>query len=303
MKSEFKKSKLPFTAKGVSIAGVVSCTPEISFENQHFLNNFTDQEISQVTKTTGVKSRYLAPPSLSSADLCTKAARRLIEKLDWDSTCIDGIILMTQTSSEALPSNACRVHHALGLSNEAFAFDINLGCSAYPYGLWVASSLISTGASRILLLAGDTISHIVNPDDRATALLFGDAGTATALESSGEDLWSFFLGTDGKGADALKASIGKYLKMEGSRVFEFTITEVPKLINTVDSFNNKPHDLYLLHQANEFMLKHIQKKCKLPIESFPINIDLYGNTSSATIPLLMTTNVKETLLKHKVNAS
>ena len=209
---------------------------------------------------------------------------------------------MSQTAPQKLPAMACRVHEKLGLLKTSFAFDINLGCSAYPYGLWIAGSLMKSGPRRILLLAGDTISQIVNPSDRGTSLLFGDAGTATALEKVGNDIWPFLLGTDGKGADSLQTRNNDsidILEMDGPKVFEFTLTEVPRLIKLLDKINRSSNDFYLLHQANRFMLQNIRRKCKLSKESFLINIEDYGNTSCASIPLLITSKLKSILGKDK----
>ena len=280
-------SGLPLSINGVSLSGVVSCLPSSRFDNSQMVDRFPLDDVHQVIKNTGVKTRYVACTSLKTSDLCYTAACELLNQLSWDASTVDGLILMTQTPNQLLPATACRLQNLLGLNTSSFAFDVNLGCSAYPYGLWLAGSLMSSGAKRILLLAGDTINRIVDPNDRSTAFLFGDAGTATALEKKGGDQWNFFLGTDGSGADFLQASSDQYLSMDGPEVFEFTVQRVPPLVSALDDAIGSSHDYYLFHQANKFMLEFLRRKCKIKRESFASNISDFGNTSSASIPLLL----------------
>lgn len=179
--------------------------------------------------------------------------------------------------------------------------------------------MAQTGAAkRILLAVGDTSSIMNDTDDRGTALLFGDAGTATAVEATGDDGHpaQFILGTDGKGAENLIVPEGAFRKseavgklegrqldklfMDGGEVFNFTLKAVPGLIrDTIEAAGASvdDYDVFLLHQANAFMIRHLAKKAKLPPEKVPINIDRYGNTSSATLPLLMTSDVAASLME------
>ena len=282
---------LNLTLRGISVAGVVSCLPTTKLRNLDFTGNIPADDVTQVVKATGVETRYVAPIEVKTSNLCLKAARDLLDLLNWDPKSVDGVILMTQTPNQLLPATACRIQNHLGLGTSSFAFDVNLGCSAYPYGLWLAGSLMASGPSRILLLAGDTINHIVNPNDRSTSLLFGDAGTATALERKGDDNWHFLLGTDGSGADFLQASTDKYLTMDGAKVFEFTLQRIPPLLAELDNSLSRTHDFYLFHQANRLMIEHLRRKCKISPELFLSNIKRFGNTSSASIPLLITSEL------------
>lgn len=279
------------TLHGISVAGVVACLPDSQVRNLDLTGKILADDVTQVVKATGVETRHVAPIETNTSDLCLKAARDLLDLLQWDPRSVDGVILMTQTPSQILPATACRIQHQLGLSTSSFAFDVNLGCSAYPYGLWLAGSLMTSCASRVLLLAGDTINHIVNPEDRSTALLFGDAGTATALQKKNDDIWHFLLGTDGSGADCLQASMDKYLTMDGAKVFEFTLQRIPPLLNELEKRLARNHDYYLFHQANRLMIEHLRRKCKISSESFLSNIEKFGNTSSASIPLLLTSEL------------
>lgn len=277
--------------RGVSLAGVVSCLPTNIVDNTNCTSPFEPSDVSQLLKTTGVYSRFISSADETTEQLCLTSASHLLSQLNWSPKSIKGVILFTQTPSYKLPSTACVIQNKLGLPTSSFAFDVNLGCSAYPYGLWLAASLMSSALDRVLLLCGDTISHIVDTSDRATSLLFGDAGSATALQFNGDHSWSFLLGSDGSGASALHAAHDSALSMHGTSVFEFTLRRIPPLLHHLHSITRHQPDYYLFHQANQLILKTLQRKCNIHQSSFLNNIADYGNTSSASIPLLMTTKL------------
>lgn len=300
--------------RGARIAGLVSCVPRRTLDNAGFAAAFGEKAVDDVVKLIGVQSRRQVEPGVTTRDLCRAAGARLLEQLGWAPDSVDAILFVSQTPDYRLPATACALQAELGASPACIAFDVNLGCSGYPYGLWLAMSMVQGGAARRVLLAvGDTISRIVDPQDRATALLFGDAGTVTAIEAGGEgDLAHFILGTDGRGAHNLIVPQGGFrdpvpggdarldgrkldaLYMDGGEIFNFTLRAVPPLVARTFEFADAPmeaHDAFLFHQANLFMLKHLAKKAKLAPEKTPTNIDRFGNTSSASIPLLMTTEL------------
>ena len=306
---------------GARIAGIVSCLPSRVIDNAFYEEQF-GEGVAEVTKMTGVLSRHRADEDVTTSDLCEAAADRLLEGLGWERDSVDGLIFVTQSPDYRLPATACAVHGRMNLRVGAIAFDVNLGCSGYPYGLWLAMMAIQTGAmKRVLLAVGDTSGKTIDPSDRATAMLFGDAGTVTAIEQSddGDSAADFILGSDGTGADNLIVPNGAFrvrkaegklegrnldkLYMDGGEIFTFTLKSVPPLINEtveVAGIDREGYDAFLLHQANTFMINHIAKKAKLPKEKVPINMDRYGNTSSATIPLLMTTDLAEGLAAGKM---
>jgi len=311
MSAEVPKIGKVVKTTGAAIAGVVSCVPQKQIANDYFLSAFGDAGVNDVIKMIGVETRHWADEHTTTRDLCAAAGRELLSQLEWQPDSVDALIFVSQTPDFRLPATACALQAELGLTTATIAFDINLGCSAYPYALWLASTMIQSGAvRRVLLAVGDTVSKIVNPNDRATALLFGDAGSMTAIESKdGEDA-VFVMGTDGLGAknliipeggfktDVLKGDerlLGKdpsCLFMDGGEIFNFTLRAVPTLVSTTveqSGVSLLDHDAFLFHQANLFMLKHLMKKSKLPIDKVPININQFGNTSCASIPLLMTT--------------
>lgn len=302
---------------GATIVGVVSCLPARKVSNAYFYSEFGEASVKDVVKMIGVDNRYWTDENTSARDLCAKAGSHLLGKLDWDPSSVDALIFVSQTPDFRLPASACALHADLQLSSACIAFDINLGCSGYPYALWLGMTMVQSGAARRVLLAvGDTISKVVDPKDRSTALLFGDAGTVTAIEASVSQRATFVLGTDGRGFNNLIVPRGGFkdyslcgdarlndkaadcLYMDGGEIFNFTLKAVPTLVaETISSsgLSLDDHDGFLLHQANMFMLKHLIKKSKLLADKAPINIDQYGNTSCASIPLLMTTNLKERL--------
>ena len=294
---------------GSKIIGVVSCVPPRQVGNDYFVERFGDK-VADVVKMTGVMNRHWVEPGVTTSDLCAQAAHTLLAKLEWEPASVDALIFVSQTPDFRLPATACLLQHRLGLRAGIIALDISLGCSGYVNGLWLASMMLQTGAARRVLLAvGDTSSIMNDPSDRSTALLFGDAGTVTALEATDVDDSScstFILGTDGSGGESLIVPNGGFrscathpkfadfpddtLYMDGGEVFNFTLKAVPALI--ADTFaaaesEIADYDLFLIHQANTFMINHLAKKAKLPKDKVPINIDRFGNTSSATLPLLM----------------
>jgi len=301
-----------YALPGVRLAGVVSAVPSRKLVNDDFIERFGADAVRDVTKMVGVETRYWVAPGQTTSDLCHAAAERLLAKLDWSPDTIDALIFVSQTPDQRLPATACVLHARLGLARHCQAFDVGLGCSGYVYGLWLAGALINAGCSRVLLLAGETSSRLLDPDDRGTALLFGDAGTATAIAADPEAPAStFVLGTDGGGAANLIVPAGgfrtpapdarraegfdpEHLFMDGGEVFTFTLRAVPRLV--ADALAHAgcgvaDIDAFVLHQANRFMLNHIVKKIGARPDQAPINIDRFGNTSSATLPLVLSTDL------------
>ncbi|MFC4160130.1 ketoacyl-ACP synthase III [Chitinimonas lacunae] len=308
------QSGLALSLQGARITGVVSALPPRRVDNSHFSAIFGEDVVRDVVKMIGVEQRYWTDAATTTADLCERAARRLMEALAWSADEVDALILVSQTPDYALPASACVLHGRLGLAPACLAFDVNLGCSGYTYGLWLAHSMIASGsAARVLLLAGDTISKTVAPEDRATAMLFGDAGTATAIEADPQGKASYILGTDGQGASSLIMPDSAWrrseapareaaLQMDGGAVFNFTLQAVPPLVAeslALAQTSVEQVDYFLFHQANLFMLRHLAKKAKLPADKCPTNIAAYGNTSSASIPLLMTTTLATPLRERR----
>jgi 3-oxoacyl-[acyl-carrier-protein] synthase-3 len=270
-------------------------------------------DAKRVLTMTGIESRRVAPPHLCASDLCADAAERLLASLKWEKESVSGLIFLSQTPDYILPATACLLQEKLGLSKSCVCFDVNMGCSGYVYGLMTAASLLETGLGRVLLLVGDTINRISSEEDKSVAFLFGDAGSATALER-GKEHATFVVGTDGGGAKHLIIRAGQCrqratpelcvrtqaepgnvrspqeLYMNGSEVLAFALREVPQLFEQLQKesgVSKDGFDAVVLHQANQFMLDGLARKMGIAKESVPSSVRLFGNTSCASIPVTM----------------
>ena len=299
------------TLNNVSVAGISCAVPKRKVTESDLAAAFGEKAARRLVSGTGVKERRI-DPSLCTSDLCYAAAERLLDDLGWERETIDHLIFISQTADYVLPATACVLQDRLNLPTHCTAFDVNLGCSGYPYGLWLAGKLMDPG-QRALLLVGDTSSMYINTDDRSAVPLFGDAGSATALESSnelGNPEISFSLGTDGSGFRNIIVEAGGCrlpavedpaqgnLSMNGAEVFGFAIQGVPPLVEkTLKYAGWKPEncDDIVFHQANGFMLKHLAEKLNAPLKKVPMCLENYGNTSSASIPLTLVTERRDEL--------
>lgn len=271
------------------------------------MKNFTQKEIRKVTGLAGVSERRLADNSICSSDLCIRASELVMESLKWERNSIDALIMVTQSPDYILPSTSCVVHKHLKLSDRCAAFDVGLGCSGYPYGLWLAAMMLQgSGFRRVLLLHGETPGRFAYESDRSVSLLFGDAGSATAIEANESDHtqdWYFLLHTDGEGyrnmiiqgggfRDRFSKEKKKYfLEMNGANIFNFTIKRVPPLIQKTlqfSGFEKEEVDYFIFHQSNQFIIKHLIKKTGIPDEKVPMTLKTFGNTGGPSIPLTIT---------------
>jgi 3-oxoacyl-[acyl-carrier-protein] synthase III len=294
---------------GFRIAGVATCVPPRAVDNIECGKDYGADEVRKVVAMAGVQKRHVVEPGMTAADLCFEAAAGLIARLGWEKQSITGLILVTQSPDYFLPSSSCMAHKWLGLSDECAAFDVGLGCSGYPYGLYLAASMLKSGGHRrILMLHGETPSRFPGPEDHATTLLFGDAGSATALELTDGANPSFFgLHTDGNGYEGLIIRGGGFrdrdprdprdccLTMDGAGIFNFTIKRVPTVVNTTLAFaglSTESIDWYLFHQSNRFIIKHLAKKCALPESKVPLVLERFGNSGGPSVPLALTEGVR-----------
>ncbi|MEK5429912.1 ketoacyl-ACP synthase III [Lysinibacillus sp. FSL R7-0073] len=286
----------------ICISGIACAVPKNVVDNDTYSSTLGDLEVKKFIENTGVKKRYVSHSKQTTSDLCYEAASKLLKHKEHDSESIDALIFISQTPDYIQPATSHILQKRLGLAKSCMCLDVNLGCSGYVYGMFLASSLIQSGAvDRVLLLVGDILRK--NPvTEIKDQMLFGDAGSATIVER-GENTVQGILNANGEGYTSLitpGAGTRRVLKeeesyweitkpeMEGSEVFEFTIKEIPKIFkqffNTFDKHIDD-FDYCILHQANLFMLKHIGKKIKVQPEKLPISIDRYGNTNGASIPM------------------
>jgi len=306
--------------EGLSIKGISCCVPK-RIERNLDITHISSEEIQKFIKATGVEERRIVDDATCTSDLCENAANELISDLNWDKDSIQILVFVTQTSDYLLPVTSAILQDKLQLSKDCIAFDIPLGCSGYVYGISVITGMMkSLGLKRGLLMAGDTSSKWVSKTDKSAYPLFGDAGSVTAFElDDASNKIQFDLGTDGSGYKTIiiphggsrnKTSVESMivtevesgisrsqcqLVLDGMDVFSFGISQAPKtvnkLLNTFEIDKEKV-DFFVFHQANLMMNKMIAKKLKLPVEKVPYSLRKFGNTSSATIPLTIVTELK-----------
>jgi 3-oxoacyl-[acyl-carrier-protein] synthase-3 len=289
------------------IRAVCSSVPARRFDNLAETTAFGPEEVDKVVKMAGVRSRHMASDRLCSSDLCTAAAQRVLERLAWDPGSVGALIFVTQSPDYLLPSTACLVQHRLGLSDACAAFDVGQGCSGYPYGLWLASMMLTGGGlRRVLVLHGETPTRFADRSDRSVALLFGDAGSATALEACpGEagERWWFGLHTDGSGWRDLIVEGGgfrdrfpadrrrHFVSMNGAAIFDFAIRRVPAVVEDTlkaAGTDRDAVDYFVLHQSNLFIMRHLAKKMRIPEAKIPFSIREFGSAGGPSIPLTLT---------------
>lgn len=299
--------------QSVGIKAVAACVPSKVERNVDLDFIDTDTKAKIITGI-GIEERRVVDYDTCSSDLCFRAAEKLLEDNSIDKSSLNGLIFVSQTSDYKQPATAPLLQHRLGLSKDTLCFDINLACSGYVYGLSVAFALCKQqGIDRILLLDGETMSKIVSRHDKENTPLFGDAGTATLIEKDndfGESIFSMH--SDGSGGevmmiknggcrypsseDSLKIKVdsdgnersGEQFVMDGIEVFNFGMREEPKDIKNLlkeASLSIDDIDVLVYHQANKFMTDFFSQRLKIDKSKTPYSLKKFGNTSSASIPL------------------
>jgi 3-oxoacyl-[acyl-carrier-protein] synthase-3 len=285
--------------------------PEFILTNIHLAEEFGRWEPEKIESKLGIKERHISAENETAGDMAYYAALKVFE--DYDKGKIDMLILCTQSPDYFLPTTACVLQNRLELKTDLCAYDFNLGCSGFVYGLAMAKSFINTGiASSVLLITSETYSKHIHPKDLALKTVFGDGAVATVIESSeDEHVFEFVLGTDGSGKENLIVPNGGFrnsynplalekktdsddiytdnnLFMNGPEIFNFTNTAVPKAIEQCLEKNKitlDDIDYFIFHQANKFMIEYLRKKIGIPKEKFYVNMLSTGNTVSSTIPI------------------
>jgi 3-oxoacyl-[acyl-carrier-protein] synthase III len=312
-----------FEIPDVRIAGLSACVPKKKLSN-HDYNWITQKERLQMIQMIGVETRHVAEHGQTTSDLCFQATEQLLDKLGWEKNEINLLVFVSQSRDYIIPSTSAILQDRLKLPKTCMAIDINLGCSGYVYGLSVISSLIrSTGVQKALLLVGDLSNVTSSYKDKSTFPLFGDAGTATALElKPGFPPMQFNLQTDGSGYDAIiiqdggvrnlaskkSFSVKKYgdgiyhnrlqIALNGIEVFNFSLREVvPNIKTTLKQFNRAldEFDYLLFHQANKLINETIRKMLKVDPVKVPYSLHDFGNTSCSSIPLTMVSQISDSL--------
>lgn len=310
----------------VKIAAISTVVPshELRLADDKNLYGGNEKQLHRVIKSSGFDKRREVASTITTSDLCQKAAEVLFKEYSVKREEISALIFITQTPDYFMPATACLLADKLKLSNNVAAFDVNQGCAGFTYGLWIGGSLLNKNCSKVLLLIGDTPSKYTDMFKDGSAPIFGDAGTATLLEYDEDSEPIYFdIGTDGSNYDAIIAENGGFrnpptpshfykdkkfaynAKMDGMRVMEFTINQVPNSILKVlqnAHLDQSEIDWFVMHQANKIILTNIVTCIDLDIEKVPMEtLSVYGNQSSASIPCTLCYQLRDKLQgKHKV---
>lgn len=308
----------------VRMSGVSACVPKEVVHSEDF--PFFDKEGAEVfNNTVGILERRLGPDNLCASDMCQAAAEKLLAELGWEKESVDMLVFESVTGDYKTPPTACLLQDRLGLSEDCFCVDIPMGCCGCMYAMNVAGNMLSHGdIRRALLLIGDTALRMGSMQDKSRVPLFGDMGTAIALEydPSAKPIMIDFH-TQGSGYKALMTPHGGYRHpiteesfvqedfgngiirapkdtlIDGMAVFTFAISKpaktVASLLDELHIDKDNDIDYYLIHQANKLIVDRLVKKLKLPTEKVPYNLEEFGNTGGASVPGLMVTRLREQL--------
>jgi len=296
-----------------AVTAIDFALPPSRLTNADLAREFPDWSAEKIFDKTGIRERRIVEPDVCASDLATEAARRLFAQGVCQATDVDLLLFCTQSPDYFLPTTACLLQERLGIPTDCAAFDFNLGCSGWIYGLAIAKGMIETGQARCaLLLTAETYTHYIHPGDRANRTIFGDGAAATLIESVQSDdvpsIGGMVLRTDGKGGMNLCVKAGasrhpirsssenpdtpgdRNLFMNGPEIFAFTLNTVPQLVEDVlvrGGLALSDLDWVVMHQANRFMLDALGKKIGIPAEKFVVNLEYTGNTVSSTIPIVL----------------
>ena len=297
----------------VYIKAIEYYLPNKVLTNEQIANRFPEWSAEKVANKVGISERHISGENETATDLAFYAAEKLfIGNKDISKDSVDFLLLCSQSVDYKLPSSSCILQHRLGLKTSCGAFDFNLGCSGYEYGLAVAKGLIVSGiASNVLLLTAETYTKYIHPEDKGNLTIFGDAATATIISTDGfAEIGEFVLGTDGSGAETLIVRSGgsripekdgkvswdtngapvwhDYLYMDGGAIFNFTSDAVPVMVEQLlkkENIKQDEIDLWIFHQANKYMINYLRKLMCIDRDKFFVFMDKVGNTVSSTIPI------------------
>jgi 3-oxoacyl-[acyl-carrier-protein] synthase III len=301
------------------ILGIQQHLPERLQTNEELAAVNPGWNVAKIAATTGIRGRRIAGDNETASDLACIAAQKLLDELSFDRGKIDALLFCSQSPDYFLPTTACLLQERLALSTRCAAFDVNLGCSGFTYSLWLARALVlSQSATNVLILAADTLSKYCDPHDVGTATIFADGAGAALLSSDAKgaiaSVGESVLGTDGRGGGNLIVRAGAsraradnrpenqdpYLRMNGPEIFSFTLSviqaNIQALLDKIGLQWNEV-DRYFFHQANRFILESLCENMNIPPEKAPIDMEDYGNTASASLPILLRRSWERGLLR------
>ena len=268
----------------LSLEAVCGCVPATVVDNRALLAEFVGTaKADALVKSTGFPFRRVAASGATVFDLALPAARRALEGIDLAT--LGGIVAVTFSAPDRFPALAIRLHHAIGLSADAAAFDLSLACSGYPYGLFAAAQLAAATGKRVLLVDGDVQSAHVDVADVNTLAVMSDAATATLLAPGGDPASFAFL-TDGASADVLRCGPDGKIRMDGFGVFRFVAGPVSQFLKEACAAAAMPPDLFIPHQANMYMVRQLAKSLGLESQ-LRTSGERFANPGSCSVPLTL----------------
>lgn len=304
--------------KNVKISGISTVVPskELCLLDDKELYGGNEKKINRVVKSSGFLKRRVSESEVMTSDMCLQAANDLIDNLNVDKSTIDAVLFLSYTPDYLMPATSYVLHKKLGLTQNCLCMDIPQACSGYVLGLFQASMLINSGYKRVLLLVGDSFSKYTDMFKDHTAPVFGDAGTATMVEyDENTETIYFNINSDGNGYDSLICENGGFknipnknsfydngefiykAKMDGGRVFDFTMNNITPSLSDLLKFSSKnkdDFDYYVFHQANKFILQNIARQLEIDETKMPVEtLSKYGNQCGASIPCTISDQLHE----------
>lgn len=270
------------------IKGTGSYVPS-NFMDNFDLSNIVDTNDAWIQERTGIIRRHISTDD-TTISMASKAADQAIKNAGISPNDIDLILVATMSPQAVLPCTACEVQKSIQ-ADQATCFDLNAACSGFLYAYNTAQAYIASGIYKTVLVIGaETLSNLVDWKDRGTCILFGDGAGAVVLSGTEEGLFSTVTHSDGQKKDALTCDLGSVIKMNGQEIFKFAVKQIPICIQELLEKNQlaiSDITYFVLHQANKRIIESVAKRLQVDLEHFPMNLQEYGNTSSASIPILL----------------
>lgn len=279
----------------IKICGIAAAVPKRVLDNMQYVDKLGDRRAKKQILYTGIRRRHCLMKGQTASDLSCFAAEKLLTRLKWDRNEIRVIVNVTQSADLLTPSTAMIIQKRLGIGQDCIAFDVNLGCSGYVSGLQIAAALLQSTGGKGLLTVADGRYVDLSENITTNSLLFGDGGAATALEVEPGNQLLYSQKTDGTRYDMLYTPHDGVTRMDGNGILLFSLNEVCHSIKEMKEFNNIREDsidYYILHQAQKMVLDGIANECDIDIKKILRSYEEYGNTSTATIPVTICSNIE-----------
>ncbi len=277
------------TFHNLRLKAIACALPETTVEVESFIPRFGEETVTRFKQVVGVERFPVATQGQRASDLAEAAAKHLIAHGKLDPTQVDVLLFVTQTPDAIAPATSALLQQRLGLSEAVFTLDLNQGCAGFLAGILTAAHFLAHPTVRnVLLLGGDTLSRVLNSEDHTSAMLFGDAGFAAVIGRGEGAPWTFASATSA--SEAINIPHGGTFAMAGTEIFNFTVTRVPEQLQhlmTITGDDCTTLDALYLHQANAFIVRQVARMLRFPTEKVPCRMTDRGNTSCASLPLLL----------------